>query len=357
MMEHKKISIKNRDLYRRCLFPVLLPVLLVVLLTALSLMLSGCEQEYGLEKEDTRTPTDENLTVVGVSQVGSESVWRTANTASIQRIFTKENGYFLIFNNARQKQENQIKALRSFISQRVDYIVFSPITEVGWETVLQEAKEAGIPVIIIDRKVKVEDQSLYTTWIGSDFYKEGRMAGEALAECLDRLGRKEESIRIVILQGTEGATATIGRTEGFHEVAALHDNWIILEQADAEFTTAKGQEEMEKLLRRYKDIDVVISQNDDMSFGALAAIHEAGKTAGEEGDILLISFDAVESGLQLVEQGLITADIECNPNQGEYVEAVIKKMEEGSPVAKLYFVPETIYTRENVSEALRDRED
>lgn len=193
----------------------------------LILILSGCVKEYGME--DTENTVDENLIVVGVSQVGSESVWRTANTASIQNILTKENGYFMIFNNARQKQENQIKALRSFISQRVDYIVFSPITEDGWETVLQEAKEAGIPVILIDRKVKLSDQSLYTTWIGSDFYKEGRMAGNILDEYLTKQHRQEESIRIVVLQGTEGATATIGRTNGFNEVAEAHENWLILE--------------------------------------------------------------------------------------------------------------------------------
>ena len=187
----------------------------------LVLILSGCVKEYGME--DTENTVDENLIVVGVSQVGSESVWRTANTASIQNVLTKENGYFMIFNNARQKQENQIKALRSFISQRVDYIVFSPITEDGWETVLQEAKEAGIPVILIDRKVNLSDQSLYTTWIGSDFYKEGRMAGNILDEYLTKQHRQEESIRIVVLQGTEGATATIGRTNGFNEVAEAHD--------------------------------------------------------------------------------------------------------------------------------------
>ncbi|MEW4414872.1 ABC transporter substrate-binding protein [Clostridium sp. AN503] len=325
--------------------------IMMILILAV-LLLSGCAREYRAVMEDTMTPTDENLIVVGVSQVGSESVFRTANTASIQRVFTKENGYFLLFNNARQKQENQIKALRSFISQRVDYIVFSPITEDGWETVLQEAKEAGIPVILIDRRVNVQDQDLYTTWIGSDFYKEGRLAAETLASCLKKQGRQEESIRIVVLQGTKGATATIGRTEGFDEVAALHENWLILDRVDAEFTTAKGKEEMENLLHKYSDIDVVISQNDDMTFGALEAISDAGMTTGEDGDIIVISFDAVESALQLVKDGVITADIECNPNQGEYAEAAIRKMEENRPVAKLYFVPEGVYTKENVQDAL-----
>ena len=326
-------------------FGLVLPVLLLVML------LAGCYAAPGEKKtEDMRTPIDENLIVVGVSQVGSESVWRTANTASIRKAFTKENGYFLSFDNARQKQENQIKALRSFISQRVDYIIFSPITENGWDTVLQEAKEAGIPVILIDRKVNVKDQSLYTTWIGSDFQKEGQMAGETLAGYLKAQGRQKEDIRIVVLQGTEGATATIGRSAGFDEVAKRHPNWLILEQVDAEFTTAKGQEEMERLLARYEDIDVVISQNDDMTFGALDAIHQAGKTVGEDGDILVISFDAVEDALKLVEDGIITADIECNPNQGEYAEAIIRQLESGENVDKMNFLPERVFTRETIRE-------
>ena len=320
------------------------------------LLLLGCGEIDGDgRREDMRTPVDENLTVVGVSQVGSESVWRTLNTLSIQNVFTKENGYFLIFDNARQKQENQIKALRSFISQRVDYIVFSPLTEDGWETVLQEAKEAGIPVILIDRKVNVTDSSLYTAWVGSDFTKEGRMAGTVLARYLTRQGRQDDTIRIVVLQGTEGATATIGRTKGFREVADAHENWIILEQVDAEFTTAKGEEEMERLLDKYEDIDVLISQNDDMTFGALEAISRAGKTAGTDGDIMVISFDAVENAMKLVADGTITADIECNPNQGQLAEAVISRLEKGEPVAKLYFVPETVFTKSNAAAMLEDK--
>ena len=328
----------------------------IVIAALLVLLLAGCAGTHGVEQpEDTRTPVDDNLIVVGVSQVGSESVWRTANTASIQNVFTKENGYFLIFNNARQKQENQIKALRSFISQRVDYIVFSPITEDGWDTVLQEAKDAQIPVILIDRKVNVPDDSLYTTWIGSDFYKEGRMAATALDECLKRQNRGEDRIRIVVLQGTRGATATIGRTSGFNEIAGEHENWVILDQVDAEFTTAKGQEQMERLLRLHPDIDVVISQNDDMTFGALEAIRGAGLTPGEKGDVIVISFDAVKAALELVESGDIAADVECNPNQGEYVETVIQKMENNEAVAKMYVVPETVFTRENVTKALEER--
>ncbi len=322
----------------------------------LIVLLSGCAMPYReSDSEDTITPTDDTLTVVGVSQIGSESVWRTANTVSIQQTFTKENGYFLIFDNARQKQENQIKALRSFISQRVDYIVFSPITEEGWDTVLEEAKEAQIPVILIDRKIRAENESLYTAWVGSDFEEEGESAGRILEEQLREEGREQETVHIVILKGTKGATATIGRTEGFLKVAAQYENWKILECVDAEFTTAKGREEMERLLARYPDIDVVISQNDDMTFGVVEAVRAAGKKTGQDGDIAVISFDATKAALEMVEQGILNADIECNPEQGPYIEEIIRKLEKNETVEKEYYVPERVFTRENVAKYMEKR--
>lgn len=316
---------------------------------------SALAGNVGIENENAGLAAVQDLIVVGVSQVGSESVFRTANTDSLQRTFTRDNGYFLIFDNARQKQENQIKAVRNFISQRVDYIVLSPLTEEGWDTVLLEAKEAGIPVILIDRQVKVEDESLYTAWVGSDFYQEGREAGRVLEEMLAREHRENETVRIVILRGTDGSTATIGRSQGFEEIALGHENWLLVESADAEFTTAKAKEVMKRMLKQYSDIHVVISQNDDMTFGALEAMEEAGITAGENGDIRVISFDATRSALELVKQGILTADIECNPDQGKYVDALIKKMEEGKAAPKLTFVPETVYTKKNAAKALEDR--
>lgn len=331
---------------------------LLTVLMAGTLLFGGCGEaapEEQTEAEDTFTPTDDSLVVVGVSQLGSESVWRTAHTASIQRVFTKENGYFLIFENARQKQENQLKAIRSFISQQVDYIVFSPITEEGWDTVLEEARDAGIPVILMDREVQVQDESLYTTWVGSDFRQEGEKAGRWLEEYLKEQSREREAIRIVILEGTQGGTSTIGRNEGFDAVAAEHENWKILERRDAEFTTAKGKEVMEGMLARHPDIDVVVSQNDDMTLGALEALNEAGKTTGVGGDVIVISFDAVHKALELVADGVINVDIECNPEQGEYIEEVIRKMEAGEEIDRAYYVPEEVFTQENVGDFLDDR--
>lgn len=321
-------------------------------------MLGGCGMFSDIEPETEENATlseDENLVVVGFSQIGSESVWRTANTTSIQKALTKENGYFLMFHNARQKQENQIKAIRGFISQRVDYIVFSPVTEDGWETVLQEAKDAGIPVILVDRKVSAKAAELYTTWIGADTREEGEKAGQWLEEYLVQTGREEEEINIVVLQGTIGSSAQLGRTIGFDSIADTHSNWNILEQRSAEFTTAKGEEVMKLFLQKYPDIDVVISQNDDMTFGAIEAIEEAGFTLGEDGDMLMISFDAVRGALELVEDGVISLDVECNPEQGEYVAEVIQKLQKGEEVEKEYLIEEKIFTKENVGLYLEER--
>ena len=331
-------------------YRIFAPVMVILLL------FTGCGKQFGIEEsENTTASTDENLIMVGISQVGSESVWRTANSASVQNVFTRENGFFLIFENARQKQENQIKAIRSFISLQVDYIVFSPITEEGWDTVLQEAKDAGIPVILMDRKVKVSDASLYTAWVGSDFQAEGENAGNWLEGYLEQQERTQEDINIVVLQGTVGATAVIGRTTGFDSVAKEHTNWHILEQSDAEYTTAKGKEVMERLLKKYPDIDVVVSQNDDMTFGAIEAIHAAGMTTGVNGDITIISFDAVKSALEMVQQGIINVDIECNPEQGEYIGKIIRKLEAGEPVEKSCYIEEKIFTGENVGLYIDDR--
>lgn len=299
-------------------------------------------------------PETEDLIVVGFSQLGSESGWRTAHTSSVQNALTKEAGYFLIFNNARQMQENQIKAIRSFISQRVDYIVFAPVIEDGWDTVLQEAKDAGIPVIVIDRRVNVQDDSLYTTWIGTDALEEGKKAGRWLEQYLE--GRQEPgTVNIVVLQGTIGSTAEIGRTRGFGEIAARHGNWRILQSETGEFTANKGKEVMREILRRYDDIDVLVSQNDDMTMGALEAMQEAGIRYGEQGSVAVISFDATRNALELVKQGMINVDIECNPVQGAYVDDIIRKLENGEPVEKSYVVEEEVFTRENAGDFPEDR--
>lgn len=326
----------------------------IVMILILGMALVSCKMfDDGVEQEVATE--DDNLIVVGYSQLGSESVWRTANTASIEKALSKENGFFLQLKNARQKQENQIKAIRSFISQRVDYIVFSPIEEEGWRTVLTEAREAGIPVILVDRTIAKKDESLYTTRVGTDTYWEGEQAGKWLEEDLIKTGEQDDTINIVILEGTTGATSQIGRSVGFERIADNHDNWNIMASESGDFTTAKGKEVMEKYLWMYDDIDVLVSQNDDMTFGAIEALKESGRYIGPGDDIRIISFDAGRAALERVKSGEIDVDIECNPEQGEMLAEVIHKLQNGENVEKEYMVEDKVFTMDNVDQYLDSR--
>jgi simple sugar transport system substrate-binding protein len=255
----------------------------------------------------------------------------------------------------------------------VDYIVIAPVTETGWDTVLEEAKEAGIPVIIVDRKIDTKDDSLYIASVGTDKYEEGKKAGEWLEKYLEKKKEtdtlpetdaatedttkdttKEESeqnsdmVNIVVLEGTLNSTAQLGRSNGFNDVASKHEDWNILAQEDGDFTKAKGKELMVKFLQEYEDIDVLVSQNDDMTFGAIEAIQEAGLTRGVDGDITIISFDAVSEAFDKMEEGLINVDIECNPLQGPYIADIIERLERGEKVDEVY-VDEKVFEAENAS--------
>ena len=226
---------------------------LALLGAMMATLLVGCGSSGG-KKGDTK----DDVINIGFSQVGAESDWRTANSESMKSTFSEKNGYKLIFDDAQQKQENQITAIRNFIQQEVDYIVLAPVTESGWDPVLKEAKDADIPVIIADRMVDVSDDSLYTAWVGSDFKLEGEKACAWLKAYTEAKGMKE--VNIVDIQGTIGASAQIGRTEALNE-AVKANGWNLLAQQTGEFTQAKGQEVMESMLKQYKNINVVYCEN------------------------------------------------------------------------------------------------
>ena len=291
---------------------------------------------------------DDTITV-GFSQVGAESDWRTANTESMKSTFSEENGYELIFDDAQQKQENQLTAIRNFIQQEVDYILLAPVTETGWDTVLQEAKDADIPVIIVDRMVDVSDDSLYTTWIGTDSLLEGRKAAEWLNAYTTAKGIDAKDVNIVDIQGTIGSTAQIGRSKGLEEGVDNY-GWNLLAQQSGEFTQAKGQEVMESMLKQYDNINVVYGENDNEAVGAIDAIEAAGKTVGSDianGEIMVISFDTTNAGLTDTLAGKITCDVECNPLHGPRAEELIKALEAGEEVQKLNYVDEEIFAADD----------
>ena len=304
-----------------------------LLLIAL-LLLTGCAKE---------APVEPSLTRVGFSQLGAESDWRVANTDSMIRAFSEENGYELLYDNARQKQANQLVAVRNFIVQGVDIIVIAPLEETGWDAVLQEAKNAGIPVIIVDREVAVEDTELYLTQIGSDFLTEGLQAVGWLENALEN---RQEDVNILHIQGTYGATAQIQRTKAIEDAVRLHDNWHFAAQLAGDFTESKSYEMVRDFLAENQDIDVIYSENDNMTFGAMRALDEAGITYGQGGDVTIISFDAARRALKLCMEGKINLCVECNPLHGPRVDELIRQYLAGETIPKQIFVEETVFTPE-----------
>lgn len=324
-------------------------------LTAIAMMLAlmlaaltGCSGISDGDKKD--------LIVVGFSQVGSESSWRVANSESMKQALSEEEGFELIFDDAKQKQENQYKAIRMFIQQQVDYIVLAPITENGWDDVLAEARQAGIPVIIVDRQVDVSNENLYTTWVGSDFLEEGKMATEWLGQELDKRGRSGENINILHIRGTEGATAQIFRTQGLQDAVDENPNWNIVRTLDGEYTEAKAYEVTKEYLEKIRDtgekIDVIYSENDNMTFGVLKALDEEGIEYGGEEGIIVISFDAVKSSLERCLAGDITLCVECNPLHGPRVANLIRSLEAGNVPQKKSYIIDTFFSAESITEEM-----
>lgn len=310
------------------------------------LVAAGCS---GGDEGGKRNPGD--AIVLGFSQIGAESEWRTANTSSI-RAAADAAGIELKFSDAQQKQENQIKALRSFIAQRVDVIAFSPVVETGWETVLREAKSAGIPVILTDRAVEVSDDSLYVSLIGSDFVEEGRKAGRWL---LENTKDGEDEVRIVELQGTVGSAPANDRKRGFQEIIAADPRYRIIRSQTGDFTRAKGKEVMEAFLKAEgRNIDVLFAHNDDMAIGAIQAIEEAGLKPVE--DITIISIDAVKGAFEAMMAGKLNVTVECSPLLGPQLMAAVKDVVAGKPLPKRIVTEEGVFPMETAAAEFPQRQ-
>lgn len=290
--------------------------------------------------------------VLGFSQIGAESEWRTANSASIKAA-AKDAGIELKFADAQQKQENQIKALRAFIAQKVDVIALSPVVETGWGTVLREAKAAGIPVILTDRTVQETDQSLWVTFMGSDFVEEGRRAARWLVEkAKTRPAGKD--IRIVELQGTVGAAPALDRKKGFEEVIKTDARLKIVRSQTGDFSRAKGKEVMEAFLKAEgRNIDVLYAHNDDMAIGAIQAIEEAGLKPSK--DILIISIDGVKGAFQAMVAGKLNVTVECSPLLGPQMMRTVQDLKAGKPVPRRIVTEEGVFPAEVAAQELPKR--
>lgn len=337
----------------------------LILLICLMVVSVGCSTGTTLNSEDISeevsndnldNPDEEKYTVIGFSQLGAESDWRSANTQSMIETFTEENGYKLLFEDGQQKQSNQMIAIRKFIQQDVDYIVLAPVTEVGWDNVLLEAKQAGIPVIIMDRMVDVSDDSLYTCWVGSNFELESLKLCEWINQYCKKKFINQSKLHIVNLQGSLGSSAQIGRTEGLRKSAEMN-GWDILEETPAEFTRTKGKEAMKSLLKKYNNINLVYCENDNEALGAIEALEEAGKTVGPDinhGEIMVVSFDGVNNeARKLVVENKISCIGECNPDLGPRVETIIKSLKAGKKPQKHSYIGEDIFAHDSTVGKIR----
>ena len=286
---------------------------------------------------------------LGFAQVGAESGWRTANTKSIQDSAAAA-GVNLKFSDGQQKQENQIKAIRSYIQQKVDVIAFSPVVTTGWDTVLQEAKRANIPVILTDRAVDTPDQTLYKTFLGSDFVAEGKKAGDWLVA---QEKTASGPVNIVQLEGTTGSAPAIDRTKGFAAAIAANPNLKVVASQTGDFTRSGGKQVMEAFLKSQPKIDVLYAQNDDMGLGAIEAIQAAGKVPGK--DIKIITVDAVKDGMQALADGKINFIVECSPLLGPQLMDLAKKVKDGQTVPARVLTQETTFDQAAAQAALPER--
>ncbi len=317
---------------------IFLSILVIIMIC---LLLSSCRKTDPAAEAD---PSSKQI-ILGFSQIGAESAWRNQNTQSIHEA-AAEAGIQLLFTNAEQKQENQIRAIRSFIAYQVDVIAFVPIVTKGWDNVLREAKDAGIPVLVTDRKIEIQDESLYAGFIGTDSVQAGRRAGLFLLDKYrNRTASEEEPIRIVELTGNVGSSVAIGRGIGFREIIGDDPRFEVIYSESGDFLRSKGYELMQSILETYDDIDVLYSHNDSMTLGALDAMKEKGIRPGT--DIVIVTIDAEQAAINALQQGEVNCVIECNPKMGPDIMKLVKSLAAGEGISRQIYVQEQVFREDD----------
>jgi ABC-type sugar transport system substrate-binding protein len=328
-------------------------VLHLAMVLAMLCAVTGCGQQSSAAPATQATPapdakpkkTYQDL-VVGYAQIGAESEWRTANTLSVKEA-AAQLGVELKFVDGQQKQENQIQAIRSFIAQKVDVIGVPPVVETGWEDVFKEAKDAGIPIILVDRRAAVPED-LYVTLMGSDFVEEGRNAARVMVELMDG------KANIVELVGTIDSAPANDRYKGFREILKDYPDMKIIDSESGDFTRARGKQVMQVFLMKHGNkINALFAHNDDMAIGAIQAIEEYGLKPGV--DIKIVSIDAVHDAFEAMIAGKLNATVECNPLLGPTFFEMALKVVNGEPVPKWVPSKEGIFFPDNAEEILPTR--
>jgi ABC-type sugar transport system substrate-binding protein len=316
--------------------------------TALLLGLTACSKQSAPSSDASSSKPAGKKMTVGFSQVGAESDWRVAESKSIKDEATKR-GIDLKFSDAQGKQENQIAAIRAFIAQGVDGIILAPKVETGWDQVLKDARNAKIPVVLVDRGIDVKEDSLYTTLIASDFVSEGKMAADWLAK------KMNGKANIIELEGTPGSAPANDRKKGFAEGIKVHPDMKIIAAQSADFETGKGKEVMETLLQQHgNNVNAVYAHNDNMALGAIEAIKAAGKKPGT--DITLVSIDGVKSAFEAMVKGELNCTVECNPLLGTMAFDALDKATKGEQLPKKTVVQDKVYDQTVAKDVIGSRQ-
>ena len=306
---------------------------------ALFIVFSGGKKKAEVEE-------DSGQIILGFSQIGAESEWRIKNTESILEAAEK-NGIRILYENARQKQENQLQAIHSFILYQVDVIAFVPIVETGWDNVLQEAKDAGIPVIVVDRNIKTADKTLYAGFIGEDSYSEGQKAAEFLLKKYKN-SKPDEPLNILEISGTENSSPAYGRARGFRSIIKKESKFHIIHSESGDFLRSKGHEIGNKIISfngglsiGQNPIDIIFSHNDAMTWGILDSLRE---NRIQPTTITIVSIDGERKSIEAITYGAINCVVECNPNTGPKLCELVKMLHEGKKIPPVSYVDGEIFT-------------
>lgn len=308
-------------------------------------------EEVEAPAEEVMEEESDELIVVGFAQCkADESDWRKANTSSMELSLSEGYGFEMILADSNNDAAKQVTDVQGFIDQEVDYIVIAAVNVDGWDTVLANAKEAGIPVILVDRTINASED-LYTCWVGADFKAEGVKATDWLATRYTA----DQQVNIVNLQGQLGASAQTGRSGALEEAVAANDNWTLLAQQTAEWSTDTAKEIMASWIQQYGDeINTVYAENDNMADGAIQALSEAGMDVGGDDGVTIISFDANRAYLQMTLEGLINCNVECNPLHGPKVAEIINLIESGGTPNRIEVVNEDAFYYDTITQEIVD---
>ena len=301
-------------------------VLALFVAAAMTVGLVACGGGNGEGGSGEGGSSDGTIKVGIINNDPNESGYRTANVNDMKKMFTKENGYDASFAYSL-KNDEQIASAQKFIQDGVDYLLLSAADTAGWDSVLKDAKDAGVKVILFDRTIDASED-LYEASIVSDMAKEGTTAVEWLAS------QNLSEYKIIHIQGVMGSAAQKGRSGAVDEKVAAEANWSIVTQQTAEWNAEKAQQIVQSVIDSGESFNVIYAENDDMAKGAVAALDKANISHGVGKDVIVMGFDCNKWALEELLKQNWNYDGQCNPCQASYIDDIIKKLEKGETLSQ-----------------------